>query len=279
LNKLFAQLMKYFARYRTLIPTVKTVRLVLCLAVLLSGSQLVQAQVEEEVDTTAMAVEAPVEEVTTDTEPKISIPEPIVFRQVPDSTARNLKKRDEFAYANDPAYWAREPQKETQPRQKGFWDYFDSFFSGNAIRTITYTLLIVFFAFVIYRLIVVNKLFLFYADKKTRSADAGEKIDIDDDNLDEKIQKAVDANEHRIAVRYMYLKALQLLNARQWIRFHADATNYEYVSQMSGHKLANDFGFLTRVYDYMWYGEFALTDEQFDIVYKNFSHFYNAVNS
>ena len=271
--------MKYFVSYRTLLPTVKTVQVVLCLAVLLSGSQLIQAQVVEEVDTTATVVEAPVEETAADTEPKITIPEPIVFRQVPDSTVRKLKKRDEFAYANDPAYWAREKQQETQPRQKGFWDYFDSFFSGNAIRTITYTVLIVFFGFVIYRLIVVNKLFLFYADKKAKPKDAGEEIDINDDNLDEKIQKAVDAKEHRIAVRYMYLKALQLLNSRQLIRFHADATNYEYVNQLSGHKLANDFGFLTRVYDYMWYGEFALREEQFDIVYKNFSHFYNALHS
>ncbi len=44
----------------------------------------------------------------------------------------------------------------------------------------------------------------------------------------------------------MYLKALQLLNERQWIRYHADGTNYEYVNQMSGHKLASEFSFLTR---------------------------------
>lgn len=273
--------MNYFASYRLLSSKVKTIKVILCLVVLLGCSHVIQAQVEEEeVDTTAMAIEA-AEDDTDDSEPRITIPEPLVFRQVPDSTVRNLQKKDEFAYANDPAYWARKPERQMQTRShnKGFWDYFNDFFAGTAIRTITYSLLIAFFLFVIYRLIVVNKLFLFYSSGKAKNIDSGEAVDIDDDNLDEKINKAVEAKEHRMAVRYMYLKALKLLNDRQWIRFHADATNYEYVKQMSGHKLASEFGFLTRVYDYMWYGEFALNEEQFDLVHKNFSHFYNALHS
>lgn len=271
--------MNYFFSYRSLCNRVKTLRVVLCLCALLSGSQAIHAQVY---DTSAVAVEAPVEEDTEnteDTEPKITIPEPVVFRQVPDSTVRQLKKQKEFAYANDPAYWTREQKIEDEPRRKGFWDYFNGFFSGTAIRYITYGILIFFFLFVILRIILVNKLFLFYDSTKSKIAVTSEDIDIHDENLNEKIRNAVDAKEHRLAVRFMYLKALQLLNEKQWIRFHADATNYEYVNQMSGHKLASEFGFLTRVYDYMWYGEFALTEEQFDIVYKNFNNFYNALHS
>jgi len=271
--------MNYFVSY-LLLNTVKTLRVILCLSALLTGSQAIQAQVID--DSATVAIETPVEEDTEnreDTEPKITIPEPVVFRQVPDSTVRDLQKRKDFAYANDPAYWAREPQIQERSRRKGFWDYFNDFFSGSAIRVVTYCILIAFFGFIIYRIIVVNKLFLFYSSTKTKTAVTGEDIDIHDENLDEKIQKAVDVKDHRLAVRYMYLKSLQLLNKGQWIRYHTDATNYEYVNQMSGHKLASEFGFLTRVYDYMWYGEFALTEEQFDIVYKNFCHFYNAVNS
>ena len=272
--------MNYFFSYRSLCNRVKTLRVLLCLCALLLGSQVIHAQVYN--DTSTVAIETPVEEDTEnteDTEPKITIPEPVVFRQVPDSTVRDLQKRDEFAYANDPSYWTRERKIQDEPRRKGFWDYFNDAFAGSAIRYITYGILIAFFLFVIYRLIVVNKLFLFYSSSKTKATDTGGDIDITDENLNEKIQKAVDDKDHRLAVRFMYLKSLQLLNERQWIRFHADATNYEYVNQMSGHKLASEFGFLTRVYDYMWYGEFALTEEQFDIVYKNFSNFYNALHS
>ena len=68
-----------------------------------------------------------------------------------------------------------------------------------------------FFLFIIYRIIVVNKLYLFYNSKKTKAVDEGEVTDLQDINLDEKIQQALAAGDHRMAVRYMYLKALKLL--------------------------------------------------------------------
>jgi hypothetical protein len=245
---------------------------------------LIYAQVDEVVlDSVTTIVEAPEEGTDEDYGVKIgSQLTPAELRKVPDSMVNSLQKQKDFAYANDPEYWAREQERKAEARStsnsKGFWSYFNDFFAGKTIRTITYGALIAFFLFVIYRIIVVNKLFLFYSAKKAKTAETDEGVDITDDNLDDKIQKAVAAKEHRLAVRFMYLKALQLLNDKQWIRYHADGTNHEYVSQMSGHRLANDFGFLTRIYDYMWYGEFTVTEEQFEIVYKNFSHFYNAVN-
>ncbi|WP_205511462.1 DUF4129 domain-containing protein [Longitalea arenae] len=275
--------MNDLASYRLLIPTVKRIQRIACLAVLLACSAGMQAQVKEYDSTTAVIEEALAEEPTNDTdaEENYKLPEPPQYRQVPDSVVKELQRQKEFAYANDPAYWARDPETAREPRKrsKGFWDYFFNFFSGSAVRTITYAVLIAFFLFVIYRIIVVNKLFLFYSSGKTKAVADGEAIDIEDENLDEKIRKAVAAREHRPAVRFMYLKALQLLNERQWIRYHADGTNYEYVMQMSAHKLGNAFSSLTRVYDYVWYGEFTLTEEQFDIVHNNFSHFYNALHS
>jgi hypothetical protein len=276
--------MNYFASYRLLLPTVKTFRFVLCLAALLSCAPLVHAQDEEVVDSAVVEVAPPAVEFNDGNGVKIGtlLEQEPEFRQVPDSAIRSLKSKKEFAYANDPRSWEKEPEPQIQAREnsKGFWDYFYEFFSMKTIRTITYGVLIVFFLFVIYRIIVVNKLFLFHTFRKTKLASASaEDADITDHNLDEKIKQAIAAREHRMAVRYMYRKALQLLNERQWIRYHSDGTNYEYVNQMSGRKQANEFGFLTQVYDYVWYGEFAITDEQFEIVHKNFSHFYNAVNS
>ncbi len=275
--------MSYFVSYRLLLPTVKTFRFVLCLAALLSCTALVHAQDDEPVvvDT---AVEVPTVEFNDDNGMKIgTLPEQQPeFRQVPDSTIRNLQKRKEFAYANDPRSWEREPEPEikARPDRKGFWDYFYEFFSVKTIRRFTYGLLIAFFVFVVYRIVVVNKLYLFSSFRKARLAEGEtEDTDIADIDLDERIKQTIAAKEHRLAVRYMYLKALHQLNDKHWIRYHADGTNHEYVTQMSGRKMASEFSFLTRVYDYVWYGEFAITDEQFNLVQKNFSHFYNAVNS
>jgi hypothetical protein len=292
--------MNVVASYRLLIPAVKNLRLIACLIALLCCSPLIQAQTNDEPDTAL--IEPPVVDTGYDysadnVDTKIGttrLPEPLTYRTVPDSTVRRYKNQKDFEYANDPAYWDLEREKELkrkreqeerewerrqkdQEYKKGFWDYFNNFFAGDAIRIITYIVLGLFFLFVIYRIMVVNKLFLFYTSPKTKVNDGGEEVDIEDENLDEKIRRAAEAGDHRQAVRFMYLKTLQLLNERQWIKYHVDATNYEYVLQMSKHKLGNDFSFLTRIYDYVWYGEFSLTQEQFDIVYNNFSHFYNAV--
>lgn len=200
---------------------------------------------------------------------------PPACRHVPDSVAGRLQKQKDFAYANDAAYWIREPEAE-EP-QKNFRNYFYRFFSQHGVRMLLYGLLIAFFLFIIYRVIVVNNLYLFYKPAKiARTADETT-VNITDERLDEKIGKAVDQKDHRMAVRYMYLKALRLLNHRQWIHFHAQATNYEYVNQMSGHTMGGEFSFLTGIYDYVWYGGFALTGEQFGVVHNRFLNFYNSV--
>lgn len=268
--------MKYFFAYRSLprIPLKAVLPVILATGFLLA-TQAGRAQVNGDADS-SVTVESPVQVDDYLSHDKVVVPEPLTYRRVPDSIPRSLKRQKDFAYANDPGYWVSDPPPE---EKKGFWYYFYNFFQSVAVRTIAYSLLIAFFLFIIYRIIVVNKLFLFYSSKKVKKEEGEEVVNIDDENLDEKIQKAIDEKDHRTAVRYMYLKALKLLNDRQWIHFHAEATNYEYVNQMSGRKLANEFGFLTRVYDYVWYGEFMLTDEQFEIVYNNFKHFYNAVNS
>jgi hypothetical protein len=252
-------------------------RFVLLAGMLLPGAAVLHAQDDyDDTDTAGIAV-APVleEEQHITYQEKQHMTEPPVFREVPDSVSNRLKRQKDFAYANDPAYWARE--KEDDEPKKDFWDYFYSFFSQVGVRMIMYGLLIAFFLFIIYRVIVVNNLYLFYRSKKVSNPVNADEGNIEDENLDEKINRAIDQQEHRMAVRYMYLKALRLLNDRQWIRFHTQATNYEYVHQMSGHKMSPEFSFLTRIYDYVWYGEFPLTNEQFDLVHKNFLHFYNAV--
>ncbi|WP_133054059.1 DUF4129 domain-containing protein [Niastella yeongjuensis] len=260
--------MNVVVSYRLLIPAVKNLRLMACLVTLLVCSPSIQAQ--------------------TDTRPGTILPPPPEYRTVPDSTVRRLKNEKDFEYANDPAYWDLEQERERKRKReqdngaykRSIWDFFYTTFSGVAIRIVSYVLLGIFFLFVIYRIMVVNKLFLFYTSRKAKvTAGAGEAVDIENDNLDEKIRNAVQTGEHRQAIRLMYLKALQILNEKQWIKYHVDATNYEYVIQMSKHKLGDDFGFLTRIYDYVWYGEFKLTQEQFEIVSNNFSHFYNAANS
>jgi hypothetical protein len=200
---------------------------------------------------------------------------PPELRKVPDSTVRRLKRDKAFAYANDDAYLEKEEQR--KERETSTWDGAYKFFSSDAVRVLMYILLGMFLIFVIYRIIVVNNLYFVSSRKKLIHDDDGGEEDISDENIDEKIRRAAGAGDYRTAIRYSYLKGLRLLNDKGWIRMHAQATNHDYLYQVSKYPVAGDFNFLTRVYDYVWYGEFVVNDEQYARLQTEFQKFYLAI--
>jgi hypothetical protein len=250
------------------------------------GSAL--AQDEEVVDTTIVYVDsavAPVAapeddgEVTGDTDEEVRTPDTPSLRVVPDSVVKQLKDDEQFAYANDPAYWdkAKQPKEEDTSRHT-FWDAFAEFFAGGGARTVVYIILGVGLVLLIYRLIVVNNL-LVRSTRRNEALAEEEGVEIDDANLDHKIQAAIQEKNYRPAIRLMYIKALRGLNEKGWIRYHAQGTNYEYLSQVQPYGVGNEFRFITYVYEYVWYGEFILSDDQFGKVQQNFQHFFNTIRA
>jgi hypothetical protein len=257
----------------------RQVRIVL-LVLFMTCSLWSKAQTEQEhvIDTSAYVSPVEPEQVIDDADAayrgKEEVTETPVFREVPDSVTARLKKDKDFRYANDPSYWVTEPEEMDDGIT--FMDRFYRFFRGDAVRTIFYILLAGLLLYIIYRVVVVNKLYMIYSSKKSKDDDDGPS-DITEDDLEENIQKAIAAKQHRQAVRYLYLKTLRRLSEKGLIRLHAQATNYDYVNQLNQHSRAEEFRFLTRIYDYVWYGEFGLTDEQFDLVHANFRRFYDAL--
>lgn len=205
------------------------------------------------------------------------VPDTPAFRAVPDTVAARLRKEKDFAYANDPSYWKKE-KKKPEPDHSG--SFASHVLLSGVLRMLMYGLLIAVLLFAVYRIIVVNNLYVFYSPRKKNAADAEEpEPDIEAHDLDDKITKALQLEDHRIAVRYMYLKALQALHRRGWIQFHPEGTNYEYISQANRFPAGKDFQQLTRVYEYVWYGEFGLSKEQAQTVLRHFTRFYNTVSN
>lgn len=235
------------------------------------------AQDEEEVIAIDSVAVAPDEDGYQEEEREIA-PAPPELRSVPDTAVDRLKKDEAFVYANDPAYWTKTKEKEDDKprrRSKGFWDHFYEFFSGKTARTVIYIILGVILVLIIYRIAVVNNLFMTPASRKRIEDTEEPDTEIDDNNLEAKIRQAIQERNYRSATRFMYLKTLRSLNEKGWIRYHAQATNNEYITQVHHYGAGNEFRFLTHVYEYVWYGEFALTEEQFSKVQQNFQHFFN----
>ena len=101
----------------------------------------------------------------------------------------------------------------------------------------------------------------------------GEDDVLQNENLDQHIREAIVNKNYRHAIRFMYLKTLKLLSDNHVITLHAKSTNQDYIRQMYKHDGLSQFRHLTRIYEYVWYGEFDPTEAQFEIISTNFNRF------
>lgn len=190
-------------------------------------------------------------------------------RQVPDSVADEMRNDPDFKYANDSSYWEKE--KESEP---GFLSWlFNTVSNSVFLKILLYIIVGLLVVFIVYQVVIANNFFIF--SKKRRSRKRGEaESDVDEwENIDGKVNEAIAAGNYRTAVRYMYLKTLKVLSENNLIVLHAKSTNHEYVQQMYQHPEGAQFRQLTRIYEYVWYGEFIPNDSQFEKIRTNFNQF------
>jgi len=197
----------------------------------------------------------------------------ITFRAVPDSVIAAYKKDRNFEYANNPAYWIKEPVS----HEKNFLDRIFEWFSSKWFSRSLFVVLGSVLLFALYKIIKENKLYMFYSSARKQAVATEDEMDMTYENINEKIRKAIDAGDFRNALRYMYLKALRMAGDKELIHFHAQGTNQEYITQMINQPGEKDFRLLTHAYEYVWYGGFVLTHPQFETLRVQFDKFYNII--
>lgn len=102
--------------------------------------------------------------------------------------------------------------------------------------------------------------------------------DIDLNNFELLIRKAKAEGNFRKAVRYYYLWVLQKLADRKLIQWHKDKTDDEYLSELKQNPIREDFFKNTYIYDHIWYGNFNLSQHQFELAEKTFKQTLNKIN-
>jgi hypothetical protein len=63
------------------------------------------------------------------------------------------------------------------------------------------------------------------------------------------------------------------LNEKGFIKYELEKTNWTYVYELSQTDLNDDFVELTKYFDYIWYGEFALNEENYQMLKSKFIQF------
>ena len=102
---------------------------------------------------------------------------------------------------------------------------------------------------------------VFYGDELDQSADT---------DFKSLIQKALESNDFRLAIRYQYLLLLQKMAHKNIIELHKDKTNSDYQYEIKNATLRQSFGYLSYIYDYAWYGEFEVSRPDYEQAAKAF---------
>ncbi len=142
-----------------------------------------------------------------------------------------------------------------------------------------WTIIIGVFVFAVVYFLLSNKINLFSRRSAKLVSDEEETeangVSNDSDSL---LQKYMREKNYRFAVRVLYLQLLKKLNEKEMIVFQPQFTNMHYLQQLYGSALYSSFFTVTRHYEYIWYGEFAVTETSFQKIQNDFAELKNEVN-
>lgn len=86
---------------------------------------------------------------------------------------------------------------------------------------------------------------------------------IKNEDIQALIHKALAAKNYRLAIRYSYLHSLQLMSDKELIDWQMQKTNHDYLAEIEKPDLQKSFSRITRIYDYIWYGDFAIDEAKY----------------
>lgn len=97
--------------------------------------------------------------------------------------------------------------------------------------------------------------------------------DLQEMDLEKLLNEALTVKNYRLAIRILYLKTLKLLNEKNLIEWKNEKTNYDYIQELSNPSLRPKLDRSTYVYEYVWYGEVALTEDKYRVLEPEFKLF------
>jgi hypothetical protein len=190
-----------------------------------------------------------------------------VLRQVPDSMVNDLQSQDAFWYAN------KEFKKE-KASEPGM-NFLERMAGQKWYRVLAWCIVIGGFLAVLIWWLASSNVGIF--SRRSRMVEKTEDTDPADNifniNYQKEIEKAIHENNYRLAVRLMFLRVLKNLAEKNIIQFKQGLTNIDYLLQLNNTAYYKEFFRLSRHYEYMWYGEFSVSNETFSIIKKEFENF------
>lgn len=159
-----------------------------------------------------------------------------------------------------------------------FASLFEAASTTDAGMLLIYVIAAVIIIVVIMMLLKVNAFKVFYsgADQAKQNYSVFHE-NIHEMDFDKLIQEAVEKKQLRHATRLVFLYALKILSDKHLIDFNPGKTNHDYVEELSSPELKTGLNELSFYFDYAWYGNFSITESQFNKIRKVFNEWRSKV--
>lgn len=197
--------------------------------------------------------------------------ETISQRKNADSVVTRLKKDDDFWYIDVIE------KKEKPVNNNSFWQSFFNLLDSKNFRVISWIVLALLMIVAIIVYLRNNNIGLFSSSSKKITEPIthvdGMPENIFEMDYEKAISTALQNNNYRLATRFLFLRSLKTLSIKKIITYSADKTNFDYVFEVNGSPYYNNFVMLSRNYEYVWYGNFNLNDQQFKLIQDLFNQF------
>ena len=225
--------------------------------VIVSDTTAISTDSSSTVDTVNDGIDQPVEDSLFLTTGQI--------REVPEKQVNRYKKSPDYAYANDPQFWRKE-----SPQEPGFlWKMLFSRTLWWILLTVTAGLVL----YGIYQLAKENHFSLLIRKQNPDLADRGEGLTEERMDFDEVIRRNQSEGNYRMAIRFLYLRLIQVLRDKGGFAFQDSSTNAEITRAMGKHPQAKNFRWLATAYEYTFYGGFHPNQELYETLKTEFDTF------
>ena len=135
-----------------------------------------------------------------------------------------------------------------------------------------YALIFLAVTYIVVRLVMNHKGRWFF-EKNNKSVEINldnVELHIHEADFDSLLREAESKGDTRQSIRLQYLWLLKIFTDKNIIEWNPDKTNADYLREIKDENLQTGFRYLSYLYNYIWYGEFSINDEEYENARKAF---------
>ena len=186
----------------------------------------------------------------------------------------SYKNKSDFIYEKA-KYNESEFSKWWRRIKYNFFNLIEKGFSSNVFKIVITAVLISFLLWLFMK----NQATQFIAKDNTSNRKFVEELDIriEEDILKSKLESAKSEKKWRDAIRYSYLIILKSLHEESLIQWEEWKLSADYEAELTEQNLRQDFGFLTKYFNYSWYGDGLLDEDKFAHFEQTYQDLYTKI--